>query len=714
MTESAGSAQTIELTWNGSEYTAVLTDKNNVLSNYTFTSSTTGLSFSVSGNKLTIIAKTAPTGNVTITATKSAKRAGVVVWSDGKYGPNGGLQDTITYSASISDIVKAYINVKVSYGSAKIVKTSEDGKVSGITFTITGNGVNQTATTNKNGEIQIDNLLPGTYTVTESASDKYESQDTQTVTVVSGKTATVTFNNTLRRGSLDVVKTSEDGLNEVIVFHLYGTSLSGLAIDEYAETDENGRALFSNVLIGSGYTLEEVDTAVKYVVPDSQTAAVEWNKVTQKSFVNILKKFNVTVTKTDAEAGSAQGDATLAGAVYGIYNDGELVDIYTTDENGQFTTDYYACGDHWTIQEISPSEGYLLNDTVYGAGAEAKLYTVEYNAAPEVGVTEQVIKGNIAIIKHVDNGDTQIETPEGGAQFQIYLKASGSYDNAAESERDLLTCDENGYAASKDLPYGVYTVHQVSGWEGTKLMADFDVFISSNGQTYRYLINNAVFESYIKVIKTDAETGVTIPYAGAGFQIYRPDGSRVEMTFTYLEVTTIDTFYTDDQGMLITPETLEYGTGYSLVEVSAPYGYVLNPEPVYFNVTAENATEESVVTVVEVTLGNMPQKGIVRISKFGEVFASVLESGGIYQPVYEVQGLAGATYEIIAAEDIYTPDGTMRYAAGEVVDTVTTGEDGMAESQALYLGRYNVTETEAPYGMVLNTETKTVELVYAG
>lgn len=446
------------------------------------------------------------------------------------------------------------------------------------------------------------------------------------------------------------------------------------------------------MLIGIGYTLEEMDTAIRYVVPDSQSAAVEWNSATNKSFSNILKKFNVTVTKSDCEIGTAQGDASLAGAAYGIYKGDQLVDTYYTDENGQFTTGYYVCSDDWTIREISPSEGYLLDSTVYPVGAEAANYTVELNAAPAVAVAEQVQKGNITIIKHSDNGDTQIETPEEGAVFAVYLKAAGSYEAAKDTERDYLTCDENGFAQSKDLPYGVYTVHQVSDWEGRELMSDFDVFIAKNGETYRYLINNANFESFIKVIKVDAETGNTIPYAGAGFQIFRPDGSKVEMTFTYPEVTTIDTFYTNDAGMLITPEKLEFGKGYSLKEVSAPYGYVLSHEAVKFDVSEENSTEESGVTVVAVKLGNYAQKGIIKISKTGEVFASVAAADGVYQPVYTVQGLAGATYEIKATEDIYTPDGTLRCSTGEVVDTLTTGADGM----------------------VVNKGSHTAELVYAG
>ena len=714
LAKSAGKAQNIELEWNGEAYTATLADTNGVLSDYVFSANASGIRFSVSGNTLTITADDAPSDTVTITAEKkNSQRRGVITWTDGVYGPNGKLQDTVTYAQTVNDPVKGYLNIKVSYGSAKIVKTSEDGKVEGISFTITGNGVNKTVTTGAGGIIQIDNLAPGVYTVTEQSYDKYEPQEVRRVTVVSGQVTTVNFNNTLKRGTLIVTKTSEDGLNEGVKFHLYGTSLSGLAVDEYAVTDSAGKAVFSDVLIGTGYTLEEVDTAIRYVVPEKQTAAVEWNTVTNKSFTNILKKWNVIVTKSDAETGLPQGDATLAGAVYGIYKGDQLVDTYTTDANGQFTTKYYVCGDDWTIREITPSEGYLLDNTVYPIGAAAKNYTVEYNTTAS-DVTEQIIKGRIAIIKHTDDGETQLETPEVGAEFAIFLKAAGSYDNAKASERDYLTCDENGYAATKDLPYGIYTVHQAKGWDGRELLADFDVYIAKDGQTYRYLANNRNFESYIKIVKVDAETGKVIPLAGAGFRLYRPDGSLITQTFTYPEVTTIDTFYTNSDGYLITPEKLEYGTGYSLVEVSAPCGYTLNSEPIYFDVTADNATEENTVTVVEVTKPNTAQKGVIRISKSGEAFSSVTEADGIYQPVFAVKGLEGAVYEITAAEDIITPDGTLRYAAGEVVDTVTTDETGLAESKPLYLGKYEVREITAPTGYVLNTEVHTAELVYAG
>ena len=246
--------------------------------------------------------------------------------------------------------------------------------------------------------------MPGVYTVTEQEYDRYEPQESRRVTVVAGQVATVNFNNTLKRGDIEVIKSSEDNFNEGVTFHLYGTSLSGIAVDEYAVTDKNGVATFEDVLISgtTPYTIEEVDTAIRYVIPEDQTAPVKWNEVTTRNFTNILKKFTVTVTKSDAETGTAQGNASLAGAKYGIFKGEQLIDEYYTDENGQFTTKEYICGADWTIKELEPSEGYLLDPTVHKVGAEPELYTIEHNQTAN-DVTEQVIKGNIAIIKHTDD-----------------------------------------------------------------------------------------------------------------------------------------------------------------------------------------------------------------------------------------------------------------------------------------------------------------------
>ena len=709
----SSSATTYTLKYNqaADNYSLTLTDTNNTLSDIKFSAS--GITVSRSGNKYTFTSNKMIETAVSITAQKNVPGidGNFLVWGyPGKQTMMSGAEDPVVF----------YLKIKTeTTGVGHIVKHSEDGKVANIKFNIAGNGVNQTVTTKADGTVDIE-LMPGVYTVTELTEDKYEPQNVQRVTIVSGNTSTVTFSNTLKRGDLQVIKSSEDNLVEGVTFHLYGTSLSGISVDEYAVTDKNGVATFKDVLISGTmpYTIEEVDTAIRYVVPANQTAPVKWKEVTTRNFTNILKKFTVTVTKSDREEGTAQGDATLAGAVYGIYKGETLVDKYVTNQNGQFTTKEYVCDNDWTIREITPSEGYLLDTTIHKVVAEPQLYTVEHNQTAN-DVNEQVIKGNIAIIKHTNDGETKIETPESGATFEIYLKTAGSYTASEEDERDIIVCDENGFGQTKDMPYGVYTVHQTSGWEGRELMKDFDVFIARNGQTYRYLINNANFESYIKVVKVDAESGKPIPYAGAGFQIYDPTGNLVTMSFTYPTPTTIDTFYTDANGCLVTPAKLEYGKGYSLVEVQAPYGYVLDSTPVYFDVTQDNATEESGVTVIKVDKPNMAQKGTITVEKTGEVFYGVSVSGSedaevIYQPIYEIAGLSGAVYEIRAAEDIITPDGTVRFTKGEIVDTVTTGKDGLAKSRELYLGKYEVKEIKAPYGMVLNDEIHTVELVYAG
>lgn len=721
----ASKAETYEMKYSDGKYTLTLTDSNSILSDFSF-KTTSGVSASVSGNKLTLTSSFPVNDAVTFNSAKSMPSVGnttLIPYGDAT------LQDVITGVENDADPIRAYFKVKTSSGNLKLVKTSEDGNVANIEFTVKGDGYSQTVKTNSKGEFELTDLVPGSYTVTEITDSKYETQKSQTVKVERGKTATVTFENILKKGSLEVVKTSEDNFNEGVKFHLYGTSLSGASVDLYATTDADGIAKFENVLVSGDkpYTLEEVDTADRYVVSQKQTAPIEWNKVTQRSFYNVLKKWNLTVTKTDAETKSAQGNATLAGAIYGIYDNGKLVDKYTTDKNGSFTTSYYVCGDNWTLKEIKPSNGYLLDETEYHIGSEAKKYTIENNSI-SIGVTEDILMGKISIIKHTDDGSTKIETPEKGAEFQVYLKSAGGYSKAKETERDILTCDEYGFAETKDLPYGIYTVHQTKGWNGTEFIADFDVFISENNKTYKYLINNASLESYVKIVKVDSETGKQIPYAGAGFQIYDSNGNKVTMKYTYPNVTEIDTFYTNSDGYLITPETLPYGKGYSVVEVQAPYGYILDSTPVYFDITAENTSEENGVTIVKTEKKNTPQKGAITVEKTGEIFSNVTAVGGgytdengndvalptIYQPEYSVSGLSGAVFEIYADENITTPDGTIRYTKDTLVDTITTGKKGTATSKQLYLGRYRVVETVAPYRTVINPEPHTVELTYSG
>lgn len=736
---------TEEFEYSNGKYVLTLPDSNYVLSEYTISASDNSVNISQSGNTLTITTDGVISDSVTI---KAIRNNVPVVSESAKLIAYGApeLQDVVT-GVENADPVTAYLNLKTSTGSLMIVKTSEDGVVDGISFHITGEGIDQTVQTANGGVITLDGLRPGTFTVTEMVADLYEPQSSQIVTVVSNQTATVTFDNILKRGSLKVIKNSEDDLVAGVQFKLSGTSLSGHAVEQFAETNENGVAVFENVLISGDtpYVVEEINTGKQYIVSDTQEAVIEWNTESELTFKNILKKWRLDVFKVDHNLfydtelgdsaavpmllavesdalvekygypyGVAQGDATLAGHTYGVFDGDTLIDTYVTDGNGYFLTDYYPCGENWNIREISVAEngGYLLSDEIYWMNVGCEKYSVELNTE-YLDVTEYVIIGKISIIKHADDGTTKIETPEVGAEFEVYLKSSGSYEDAKESERDYLICDENGFAETKWLPYGTYVVHQVSGKEGCELLPDFEVFISEDGRTYRYLANNSLFESHIKIVKTDAESGNVIPCANVGFEIYTPEGEQITMTYTYPQVTEVSIFYTNDEGFLITPEPLEYGKGYYLVEVSAPENYVLDPTPVYFDVVPDDTTDEDGVKVIEVLRPNMPQKGIIKISKTGEVFATVTEADGVYQPVYEMQGLAGAVYDIIAAEDIYS-GGVLRYAKGEVVDTITTLADAPASSIELYLGKYTIVETKASYGTVLNTEPKDVELTYAG
>ena len=620
-------APVLELKWDVEKkvYTLTVTDTNNLKIDLEKLSGS-GVSVTRSGNKYTFTSK-----KMIMDPVSFAFRKNIPVAEDMLIWGRPGYQTMMT---GASDPVFFYLNIKTeTYGTAKIVKTSEDGIVSGIPFHISGtdvlgNKVSEDVVTGENGQIEK-KLLPGTYLVTEQPVDRYVTPAAQYITVESGQTSSVHFS-------------------------------------------------------------------------------------------NILKKFRVHVVKTDADTGTAQGDATLAGAVYGIYNNGELVDTYTTGPDGDFMTRYYVCGDNWTIREIEPSTGYLLNDTVYEVGASPQLYEVELNTA-ENQVTETVIYGNIQLIKHTDDPDPDvsekenteepnegvIERPEAGAVFEVFLKAAGSYDGAKESERDLLTTDSDGFAASKQLPYGHYTVHQTAGEEGKAFIPDFTVFVNENGFTYSYILNNRTITARLLVEKCDAETGNIIPMTGTGFQIKDlSTGEFITQEIFYPNPETLDTFYVSDEGWLMLPEPLHTGD-YELYEVAAPYGYVLSSEPVPFTIDGSEA-------VVTVTQYNMPQKGQFTISKTGEVFASVQENDGLYQPVYEVKGLPGAVYDVIADEDIYTGDGTLRTAKDTVVETLTTGEDGTAQSGLLYLGRYRLEERQAPAGMVLNTEPEYAELTYAG
>lgn len=695
-----------------------LVDENNVLGDFTF--SCPGVDFSVDGNQLHV--STSETDFGTITAEKSLPSSipGVITGGT-KYWLRDTYQNVVTFDVEgEAQPVKCYFSLEIRSGTLQIVKTSEDGEVSGIPFHISGNGVERDVVTGPDGTIGVDNLQAGTYTITEQSPDRYVQPASQQVTIYPGQTASV-------------------------------------------------------------------------------------------SFSNVLKKFTVTMEKVDSVTGEAQGDASLDGAVYGMFKGETLLDTYTTSGGGKFITKEYPCGPDYSIREVSPSEGYLLDETVYPVGAEPGNFTLEHNSVP-MTATEDVVLGSIAITKHTDqpaipeqdapapeteppteeeaavteeqqtesaeeapasstpeNGavpensfepssqpeeneaadegqagegstapendavqepadvdqpdaadaeaeavplavtsnEVQIEQPEAGAEFQVYLASAGSYENAKESERDILLTDSYGFAQSKDLPYGLYVVHQTAGAEGQKFVPDFSVFISEHGKTYYFILNNPTFTSLIRFEKRDAESGEIIPLAGTSVKIRNADtGEWVVQHINYPSPMDIDTFVTDSTGTLMLPEALGFGN-YELYEQQSPWGYVLDDEPVPFVV---DGTQD----VVTVTKYNTVQKGTITVHKEGEVFSHVTEAGGLYQPQYEVQGQPGAVYDITALEDIVTPDGVVHAKAGELVAALTTGSDGTATSEPLYLGRYQVSERTAPAGMVLDPEPKEVTLAYAG
>ena len=699
----------------GADGTYTFKDKNKQLKNFDVTVNN-GSVVSKSGNSLKVKADDGKTAVVTLTQNNLS--------DSGEF--TGFLTLTSNSKQTLAKLKagkrKYYAAVKgLENGNLEIIKTSEDGIVANIEFTVTGNGKTYNVKTDSNGKIKIPNLTAGEYTVTEKVPVRYEKQKSQKVKVQAGKTAFVSFSNTLKTGAIKINKQSEDKENGNRTFDIKGNGKTYTI-----NTNNDGVAMLSDIPVYDKdnkkitYTISEKNVPVKYVIPANQKVTLTADATTTKTFKNVLKKFTAEIIKKDSEYDSAQGDGSLAGAIYGIYKGDELVDTYTTDENGYFKTKEYVCGDNWTVKEITPSEGYLLDDTVYSVGAEAKNYTVENNAV-KMTVKEEVIKGKISLIKHSDDGTTQIETPEQGAEFEVYLKSAGSYKKANDSEKDHLVCDENGFDETKLLPYGIYIVHQTKGWENTEWMQDFEVVISANEKNYFYLVNDAVLTSLVKIVKKDAETGNIIPVSGIGFKVWDCQNEcYVEQKINYPSEMVLDIFYTDESGTLMLPCELVYGD-YELHEVQTANGYVLDETPVPFTVDGK----EEVITVEKL---NTAQKGKISVRKTGDIFARVqrtssaytdeagnlIENPATYTPVFEIGNLAGAVFQVIASEDIITADGTVRAKAGDVVAELITDENGYAETDLLYLGKYEVKEIRAPYGYVLNSESQFVELVYAG
>lgn len=628
-----------------------LTDKNKVLEYFDFKFSGGAVTTSKSGNKLTVTS----TEEISSPLTSEKATHEVMGGTDSVAGwlPADSSQQIFVCADPAKDPVVAYFAVRTgegpSGGDNTLEKECEDGRVSGITFSFVGGDEEHTTysfSTDSNGMIAL------------SGFKLYEKKE----------------------------KLDDDG------------NPTGELVDDTEKPIT--------------YTVSE-STPIRYV-PNTQT--YQFTPASGSAsfhYDNINKKWNLTFTKRDSETGYAQGDATLSGAIYGLYKNGSMVDTYFTDSSGSFTTDWYYCGDggdNWTLEEISPSTGYLLNSIPLSVGVSPGTTFVEYNPTSATG-TEQVIKGKIRLTKHTDKGETGIETPEEGATFKVYLSSAGSYANARPAERDEIIIDKDGLAVTKSLPYGTYTVHQTKcgdKYPGRELIDDFQVPVMENGEIYSFILNNRVFEALITVMKKDIETGRLIPASGITFKIRDcKTGDYIVQHINYPTPMDISLFQTDVTGKLMLPEKLNYGD-YELVEFATAYGYVLDTTPVPFKV---DGTAKEVV----VEKSNIPQKGVIRLYKEGEVYASVDKRGenGPYVPVYAKQGLPGAVFHIFAAEDIRTPEGTIRYTMGQQVGTMTTDSEGRAESTPLYLGKYMVKEVKAPEGYVLDTTPRAVTLSYS-
>ena len=469
---------------------------------------------------------------------------------------------TVTLKVGESETLTDTTGALASYRDTPLVNTT------GISVTKQGNKVILTATGNPNptGIVSFAYNVDLNYYKDEPGY-YYEhavSQDVATCGFAGRDPTSVTFNVKVELdGSMKIVKTSEDGKVSGVRFRV-----SGNGVDTTVQTGTDGTIIVPNLKVGS-YTVTELDVPDQYVQPKSQTVTVKANETATVSFTNVLKKWKATITKVDAETGAAQGDASLAGAVYGVYHGSDLIDQYTTNASGQFTTKEYVCGDNWYIQEISPSSGYLLDTTKYPVGAEPDKYTLEHNQIP-IGVKEQAIKGKIQIHKQYE---TLEGTPkdEAAAEFQVYLKSAGSYDKAKASERDTIITSASGYAVTKNMPYGTYIVHQTKGGAGREFVDDFEVVISANNQTYSYELLNELKNGQLKIIKTSDDGKVE----GIQFRVTR-------LADNYSKVYT-----TDASGLILTEalpifEDNEGKTKYQYrveeLDTKETFGYAL-PDP---------------------------------------------------------------------------------------------------------------------------------------
>ena len=473
-TKNLREVRTVTLEWDGSAYSAALTDENGVLENYTFSADDPDVQCAIAGNRLILTMENAPKQAVTLTAEKkNSSRCGVITWTDGQFGVGSGLQDLVTYAETVNDPVVGYLKVEAGQGSVKIVKTSEDGKIAGISFTIAGDNFCENVTTDENGELQLNDLVPGVYTVTENAAAFYEPQQPQTVTVKAGQTAEVFFSNQLKRGALEVTKTAEDGFVQGVTFRLSGTADCGQSVDEYAKTDETGIAVFEDIPIGSNYTLEEVGTPERYIVPVPVSIKIAWNEVTKQTVENRLVHGSIRGIKV------GEADKPLSGAVFGLFAEGttEFLEnaafvVAESSEDGSLSFENIPYG-MWLVRELEAPEGYVLSDEIFEVQITENGSVIELGNLENKPVTGELelTKLDVSTGKPLPNAGFRIKDAEGNTVVEGYT-------------------DEHGIARFT-LGYGEYTYEEFSAPEGYLLDTTPHAFaITVEGQIIKAEMTN--------------------------------------------------------------------------------------------------------------------------------------------------------------------------------------------------------------------------------
>ena len=629
--------------------------------------------------------------------------------------------------------------------------------------------------TGDDGSVTLKDLYLGTYTVTETkAPDNYvckgESKTVELVyagQTVEVQTGSATFLNERQKAAVRVEKQDEETKNPLSggIYGLYAaedikvdgkTVVPKGTLIEKATTGADGKASYKTELpINYSYSIREIQAPELYLRNSEDTYTFNFKFTNDKeekvsfshTFTNKRVNATIDLVKEDSEAGnSAQGDAVFEGAVYGLYAredinhpDGrsgvlykkdEQVATLTTDKEGKASVSNLYLGKYY-LKEITPPVGYLLDEEEHDVNCNYEgdqVETVKRNTVSK----EDVIKQPFQLIKAADNDKTDADLLK-GAGFSAYLissltvKDDGSYDftNATpivltEDGKTEMFTDERGYACSIPIPYGRYIVRETTTPHNFMPVDDFIVTVTENSSTpqvWRVLLDDE-FKAKLKIVKQDDETKQPVLLANTEFKVYDLDAKKyVEQVTTYPNTVVHKSYFTDENGYLILPESLKCGN-YRIEEVSAPDGYTQNTQYVEIKVDKNTAYQMDSVSgdaIITVTYENHPVKGKLVIHKSGETLKSFKKDF-----VYEETSLEGAEFEIYAAEDIFTPDHQVDeqgnrhviYAKDTLVKTVTTNKNGEAVIKDLPLGKYRVKETKAPAGFVLNPDSQEVSFIY--